>query len=126
MTDLNSRPGDPRPQTPELCPTSPTPLGPSGVMLASIAPSGNPAACILPPALRKPRLRRWEAAEYLELVHGVTVAAATLAKYASVGGGPSFNKGSNNRTPLYPIAELDRWALGRLGKLVSSTSDSGV
>lgn len=97
MTDLNGRPDTFRPETPEL---------------------------YLPPALRKPRLRRWEAAEYLELVHGVTVAPATLAKYASVGGGPAFNKGAS-RTPLYPVAELDRWAVERMGKLIRSTSDMG-
>lgn len=97
MTTMNGLPEDLRPSTPELC---------------------------LPPALRKPRLRRWEAAEYLELVHGVTVAPATLAKLASIGGGPSFQK--NGRTPVYPKTELDGWALKRLGKLVRSTSDAGV
>ncbi|QCN96464.1 hypothetical protein D3093_11665 [Azospirillum argentinense] len=74
--------------------------------------------------MRKPRLRRWEASEYLELVHGITIAPATLAKLASIGGGPSFNKA--NRTPLYPAVELDRWAIERLGKLVRSTSDAGL
>ncbi len=77
----------------------------------------------LPPALRKPRLRRWEASEYLGTVHGLTVAPATLAKLASVGGGPSYNRA--NRTPLYPTEELDRWAAARLGRLRQSTSDAG-
>jgi len=94
MTDLNSRPSDALPQTPELC---------------------------LPPALRKPRLRRWEASDYLRITHGITIAPATLAKLASVGGGPSYNRA--NRTPLYPVEELDRWAAARLGKLVRSTSE---
>jgi len=76
---------------------------------------------VLPVALRKPRLRRTEASEYLLLVHGLTIAPATLAKYASVGGGPAFNK--SMRTPLYPKDELDRWAEERLGKLVHSTSE---
>lgn len=71
----------------------------------------------LPPALRKPRLRRWEAAEYLKLVHGVEVAPATLAKYASVGGGPGYQK--SLRTPLYPREELDRWAAKRLGGVIT-------
>jgi hypothetical protein len=75
----------------------------------------------LPPALRKPRLRRWEAAEYLERVHGITIAVATLAKLASVGGGPAYHK--SNRTPLYPRDELDRWASERLGNLINSTSE---
>lgn len=95
MTILNERPEDLRPQIPEVC---------------------------LPSALRKPRLRRWEASEYLRLVHGIEVAPATLAKWASVGGGPAYNKGAS-RTPLYPTVELDRWAIERLGKLVRSTSE---
>lgn len=83
---------------------------------------GTPSAC-LPIHLRKPRLRRWEAAEYLERQHGLTVAIATLAKLASIGGGPSFHKAM--RTPLYPTEELDRWATERLGGLRRSTSDDG-
>jgi hypothetical protein len=77
----------------------------------------------LPPALRKPRLRRWEASDYLRIVHGIEVATATLAKYASIGGGPAFHK--SMRTPLYPREELDRWAIERLGSLKRSTSDAG-
>ena len=76
----------------------------------------------LPPALRKPRLRRWEASEYLKLAHGIELAPATLAKLASVGGGPPFQK--SNRTPLYPVPQLDVWAVERLGGLKRSTSDS--
>jgi hypothetical protein len=74
----------------------------------------------LPPALRKPRLRRWEAADYLKLVHGIEVAPATLAKWASVGGGPAYQR--VNRTPLYPTAELDSWAAAKLGESVRNTS----
>lgn len=76
----------------------------------------------LPPHLRKPRLRRTEASQYLELVHGIRLATATLAKMATTGGGPPFHK--SLRTPLYPTAELDRWATERLGGLVRSTSDA--
>jgi hypothetical protein len=75
----------------------------------------------LPGRLRKPRLRRWEASEYLEIAHGIRVAPATLAKLASVGGGPAFQR--IGRTPLYPREELDRWALQRLGRLIHSTSE---
>jgi hypothetical protein len=78
----------------------------------------------LPPALRKPRLRRWEAAEYLKLAHGIEVASATLAKWASVGGGPAFQK--VNRTPLYPITALDTWAGSKLSAQVHSTSELGA
>jgi hypothetical protein len=80
------------------------------------ASAGSAELC-LPPALRKPRLRRWEAAEYLKLVHGVEVAPATLAKYASVGGGPGYQK--SLRTPLYPREELDNWAAERLGGVIT-------
>lgn len=97
MTTLNERPEPLRPQTPELC---------------------------LPPALRKPRLRRWEAADYLRLVHGIEVAPATLAKWASVGGGPAYQK--VNRTPLYPTTELDAWAAGKLSDPVRNTSEAGA
>lgn len=75
----------------------------------------------LPPELRRPNLRRVEAARYLELRHGVRVAVATLAKLAVLGGGPGFHK--MGRVPLYPAEELDRWAAERLGSLVRSTSE---
>ena len=32
--------------------------------------TADPDKAFLPPALRKPRLRRWEASEYLKIVHG--------------------------------------------------------
>jgi hypothetical protein len=83
----------------------------------------TPELC-LPPALLKPRLRRWEASAYLSLAHGVTVAPATLAKLASVGGGPGFQ--SVNRTPLYPVVELNRWAAEKLGGMRRSTSDKAA
>ena len=75
----------------------------------------------LPKHLQKPRLRRWEASEYMELAHGLTVAPATLAKLASVGGGPGFHR--VGRIPLYPRDELDRWATEKLGCMVMSTSE---
>ncbi|CAO3447381.1 hypothetical protein [Azospirillum argentinense] len=93
-----------------------------GALSAYNQPEANTSAASMPPALRKPRLRRWEASEYLGLVHGLTVATATLAKLASIGGGPSFQK--NGRFPLYPTAELDRWANERLGRLIRSTSEA--
>lgn len=39
----------------------------------------------LPPHLRKSRLRRDEASEYLGIIHGIPIAKATLAKLACVG-----------------------------------------
>lgn len=86
--------------------------------------SGRTGELCLPPHLRKPRLRRWEASEYLGLVHGIQLAPTTLAKMATVGGGPAYHK--SLRTPLYPTEELDRWAAERLGNLVHSTAEAGA
>ena len=76
----------------------------------------------MPKHLLKPRLRRWEASEYMAFMHGLTVAPATLAKLASIGGGPGFHR--VGRIPLYPRDELDRWATEKLGRVVKSTSDT--
>jgi hypothetical protein len=74
----------------------------------------------LPDYLRRPRLRRKLACEYLEIMFGITVAPSTLAKYACVGGGPDFQR--VNRTPLYPRGSLDAWALKKLGPVTNNTS----
>lgn len=86
-------------------------------------PGREAAEPCLPFHLMKPRLRRTEASEYLRLAHGIEIAPATLAKKASVGGGPSYNV--SVRTPLYPRTELDRWAVERLGRLRRDSSDAG-
>ena len=72
--------------------------------------------------LDKPRLRRCEASTYLEQKHGLTVAVATLAKYATLGGGPAFNL--FGRFPLYEPATLDAWAAEKLGRARTSTSET--
>lgn len=72
--------------------------------------------------LNKPRLRRVEASRYLEVMHGITLAPATLATMATRGGGPAFQK--INRTPLYPRTALDEWAARKLGPLIASTSEA--
>lgn len=69
-----------------------------------------------------PRLRRVPACEYLAARHGITVAPATLAKLATVGGGPAFQK--IGRVPLYPLTELDAWAEDRLGGVRRNTSEN--
>ena len=69
------------------------------------------------------RIRRNEAAAYLQARHGLTCAPATLAKYAVIGGGPRFYK-PGARTVLYDVAELDRWASEKLGRPRASTSDA--
>lgn len=75
----------------------------------------------LPPRLMKPRLNRLEASEYLAEAHGLTVASSSLAKLASTGGGPKFQKFNNS--PMYPRDQLDAWAIEKLGPLVASTSE---
>lgn len=84
-------------------------------------PFAGMALHTLPPELRKPRLRRGEASEYLALAHGITMAPSTLATLATRGGGPPFQK--INRTPLYPRAAIDHWAHEKLGPLRDSTSE---
>ncbi|MGP9814433.1 hypothetical protein ACTZWT_23215 [Rhodopseudomonas sp. NSM] len=66
-------------------------------------------------------LRRESAAEYLRERYGLRCSATTLKKYATAGGGPRFHR--VNRTALYPIAELDRWAVQKLGPLRARASD---
>lgn len=75
-----------------------------------------------PGANKKQILRRDEASEYLRETYSIRCAPATLAKMVSTGGGPRYHK--VNRSPLYPVAELDAWAQHRLGLLRSSSSDS--
>lgn len=84
--------------------------------------SGGTISACLPPHLLKPRLRRWEASQYLELVHGLRVAPSTLAKLACIGGGPIYRKAQ--RTPLYERSELDSWVESRLGPPQRSSSDA--
>ena len=71
--------------------------------------------------MTKLRLRRKQAAQYLQDTWGISRTHATLAKLAVTGGGPKFQYA--NRTPLYPVEELDGWAQSILSPLQSSTSD---
>jgi hypothetical protein len=66
-------------------------------------------------------LRRKAAAQYLREHWGLPRTFNTLAKLAVIGGGPAFHR--DGRTPLYAIAELDRYAEARLGQPMRSTSD---
>ena len=68
-------------------------------------------------------LRRAEASKYLKEKHGVDRAPATLAKLASIGGGPRFQRA--NRIPLYPPVFLDEWVASILSPPLNSTSDTG-
>lgn len=69
------------------------------------------------------RLRRAEASAYLKATWGVDCSPRTLAKYATLGGGPRFQHAG--RFPLYMPAELDAWATARLSGLKISTADPG-
>jgi hypothetical protein len=67
-------------------------------------------------------LSRVEAAEYLA-AKGQPVAVATLAKYATIGGGPVFLK--FGRRVRYSTDALDTWASEKLSPPRCSTSDLG-
>jgi hypothetical protein len=67
-------------------------------------------------------LRRREAAAYLTLKYGFG-AERTLAKGVVTGDTPEFHKAG--RIVLYTHEALDRWALGKIGEPVRSTSERG-
>jgi hypothetical protein len=66
-------------------------------------------------------LRRSEAAQYVHDVWGYPLSPKTLAKWAVVGGGPTFRKAG--RFPLYDPAQLDEWVKAKLSRPVKSTSE---
>lgn len=68
----------------------------------------------------KPRLRRSEVPDYLLRKHGIPIAPSTLAKMATIGGGPAMQH--SGRIPLYHVADLDAWAVARLTAPATSTS----
>ena len=67
------------------------------------------------------RLRRKEASTYLRNEWGISRTPKTLAKQATVGGGPPFEK--DGRIPLYTPAGLDDYARSVLSPLVHSTAE---
>jgi hypothetical protein len=69
------------------------------------------------------RLRRAEASVYLKQQWGLDYKANTLAKLATLGGGPRFEHAG--RFPFYREDELDAWAAARFSALKASTSDTG-
>lgn len=75
-------------------------------------------------AERRPRLRREEASAYLKQEHDVLCAPRTLAKLASIGGGPPMVYAG--RYPLYPQDGLDDWARAKISPRVRSTSELRV
>lgn len=75
------------------------------------ASAGTFSAC-LPAPSHKPRLRRAEVPGYLLSYHGIQIAVTTLAKLASIGGGPPFCK--FGRRVLYEQDALDAWVHQKL------------
>lgn len=67
------------------------------------------------------RLRRKEASAYLIDEWGISRTPASLAKLATIGGGPAFEK--DGRIPLYTDEWLDIWARSQLSPLVHSTAE---
>lgn len=67
------------------------------------------------------KFRRDEASAYLEDNYRLTYAVNTLAKLATIGGGPPMEYAG--RFPLYPQDGLDAWAVSKLSPRVASTSE---
>jgi hypothetical protein len=68
-------------------------------------------------------LRRKAAGEYLKSRYGFG-SEKTLAKLATIGGGPSYRKAGS--AVLYEPEELDAWAIARIGRPQRSTSDTSI
>jgi hypothetical protein len=66
-------------------------------------------------------MRRAKTAEYVREVHHQPLEETTLATWATRGSGPPYHKFGS--TVLYAKADVDRWALERLGQAVRSTSE---
>lgn len=66
-------------------------------------------------------LRRAEASDYLRERHSLEIAKSTLAKFATVGGGPVMVY--SGRFPYYRPADLDAWAEDRISPPCRSTSE---
>jgi hypothetical protein len=71
-------------------------------------------------APRGRKLTREEVPQYLLDNWRIRRTPYTLAKEATVGGGPKFYKAGNR--VLYEPADLDEWATTSLGKAKTSTS----
>ena len=67
-------------------------------------------------------LGRAEAAQYVQSRYGFPCSRQWLAKLAVLGGGPIFRKAGRN--PIYAPADLDDWAMARIGEPQRSTSDA--
>lgn len=66
-----------------------------------------------------PRLGPADAVKYLYKRHGIPTTVGSLKQWAWKGGGPNFQKAGAYR--LYPVRELDLWAMRRLSRIVQTT-----
>jgi hypothetical protein len=69
-------------------------------------------------------MRRREAGKYLQDNYGHG-SEKTLAKLASLGGGPEFHK-AGDRVVLYRKEALDVWALAKISGPLKSTSEAAA
>jgi len=76
------------------------------------APSAETEVAYLAKLRSRPRLRREQARDYLELAHNYSVTKATMAKWKVIGGGPDIEY--INGTPFYRPAALDAWIAKKL------------
>jgi hypothetical protein len=67
------------------------------------------------------RLRRKAASAYLLEKFGIERAPGTLAKLATLGGGPVFCR--VGRIPIYATDDLDAWAMSLMSGPMRSTSE---
>jgi hypothetical protein len=119
--------------------TPPVPVVTSGAAFSSLTSAadhsghssvdgalGSPAVPTGPPSSQyrqwPARMRRRDASAYLFEQHGVSLTVGSLAKLATIGGGPRFRL--DGRFPVYDRDELDAFAESRLGPLRTSTSDT--
>ena len=73
--------------------------------------------------MKRPLLRRSEAARYLVRTLGIPCTIGALNKLAVSGGGPPFSK--FGRFPLYDPDDLDCWAEAKLvGPFISTSAFS--
>lgn len=71
--------------------------------------------------MQKQYLERTEAAEYLT-ARGLRITKATLQKFATVGGGPAYQR--FGLRVVYTLQSLDEWAEKKLSPLKRSTSEA--
>jgi len=90
-------------------------------MMASNELTQDEAAGPLSKMMTSKGLTRREAAEFLSKELGLPVAAATLAKAVTVGGGPPYRK--FGRRVIYEPDALIEWATARLSGPLCSSSE---